>query len=580
MYSSNRFLIFLLLALSASHGVQSQTLNFPENYFTSPVPFRIYLAANFGEIRPDHFHSGIDIKTNSRSGEELLAAAEGFISRITVLPGGFGKAVYIQHPDGHTSVYGHLSRFTPKVEAYIRQKQYETESFSQNLFPQASRFIIKQGDLIGYSGNSGSSNGPHLHFEIRETHNQHPTNPLLYGLPIEDNISPIIRNIMIYPLPVANNKQGISEKTEYAVRGGYGNYTLRENQTIMVPPRFGIGIETYDLLNGYPNKCGVYSIELKIDSTRHSLILFNEFAFNETRYVNSHIDYQERTENRRNIQKTFSEPNNRSRIYETLINRGFIQPDDLDEHRVEFIIRDASQNTSSLRFNFQAVPAGNEGAPDEHKKDYLMTLPYDQKSSYKTTGFEMAIPPDAFYNSVNFKLAITPSVSSALSRTYHVHDQIVPIHKYISIRIKPDSIPAGAEGKLLLGGLDDQGKIFARGGEWKEGMVEFLTRDFGKYLVVIDTVPPTIHPVNFRANQDLSRLTSMRFTIKDDFSGVSGYQGYIDGKWALFEYDPKNDRLEYIFDGKRLEKNKLHELRIVVTDNKENMVEYKTKFKW
>ncbi len=568
-------LISFILGLYSLHA---QTL--PKNYFSSPVDFRIYLAANFGEIRTNHFHSGLDIKTKGRSGEFIRAAADGYVVRISISPGGFGKAIYINHPNGYTTVYGHLNRFTPDIEKYIKENQYSRKTFRITLFPTSDRFVVKKSQIIGYSGNTGSSTGPHLHFEIRDTGTEHPTNPLLYGFEIPDNIPPVINSIVLYPM---GKQSSISEKAikkKFRATKKDGNYILTNDAIINISGPVGVGIETYDLLNDVRNKCSIYSIELKIDGKRNSYFVFNEFAFSETRYMNSHIDYAERLKSKTTIRKTFVDPNNKLRIYQSVLNRGIFSFNDENVHEISLVVKDSYNNTSTINFRVRSLKPKNKYLVNQDENDYLMIFPFDKENKYGFDGFEINIPSYALYDSLKFKLVIAPKITGTYSKVYYIHNKYVPIQKYSTIRIKPENVPPGLESKLLLAALDDKKELFARGGKWNNGMVEMQTREFGIYLITADTISPNIRPYNFKIGPDLSHLRSLKFTITDNFSGIDKYTGYIDGQWVLFEYDPKKDRLFYTFDEERLERNKEHELILKVSDKKENETVFNMEFYW
>ncbi len=260
--------------------------------FISPVRIPLALSANFGELRTDHFHSGLDIKTQGVTGKEVVAASSGYVYRISISPGGFGRALYLRHPSGYSTVYGHLDKFTPELEDYVISRQYEEKSFMVTLWPPKDRFQFEQGDVIAYSGNSGSSSGPHLHYEIRKSDEEVPVNPLLFEFGVDDNIKPVIENLVIYPAgknTLINNQNRLLKLN---VTGGNGNYGISSQNEISVSGPAGFGFKAYDLLNNSYNKCSVYSIQLKIDSIPVFNYIMDAFSFNESRYVNSHIDYE------------------------------------------------------------------------------------------------------------------------------------------------------------------------------------------------------------------------------------------------------------------------------------------------
>lgn len=567
----------LFLFLITGVNLFSQA-DFPKKYFSSPIDFQIYLSANFAEIRPNHFHSGIDIKTKGRPGENVRSVADGKIVRINVSPTGFGRALYIEHPNGYTSVYGHMQKFIPQIEKYVKENQYKRKSFTVTLYPSKDQFKVKKGQLIGYSGNTGSSAGPHVHFEIRDTRNQHPTNPLLYGFDITDNISPILKSVYFYPLDDQSTVQDTPDKKRFLLSGGKGKYKLKKDSVLTFSGTLGIGIETYDLLNGVGNKCGIYSIEAKVDDKRYYYFELNEFSFAETRYINSHIDYEQIIRRKRKVQKLFIDPNNRLRFYETILNHGHLHFDDDSIHTIKLIVKDTYKNTSTLSFNIQATPPKSLPSAEQ---DYLMIMPYNRESHYELNGFEIKVPAFALYDSLKFRLSVTPPEEGSYSKIYHVHDKYTPVQNSFTIKIRPENVADSLYSKLLLAGMDSKKNVFARGGEFKNGYVEMKNREFGTYFVSIDTIPPTIHPVNFKTGTtDLTNRKYLRFTVKDDFSGISKYKGTIDGNWALFEYDPKYHRLQYNLDKDRIGKGKTHELVLKVSDQKKNAKIFRMKFKW
>jgi len=330
--------------------------DFPKDrtIFVSPVNIPILLSANFGELRIDHFHSGIDIKTQGVTGKEVVAADAGYIYRISVSPGGFGKALYIRHPSGFSTVYAHLDRFTPEIDDYVINQQYDRKSYLVTLFPSKDKFPVKQGDLIAFSGNSGSSGGPHLHFEIRKSDNEIPINPLFFDLGIEDDIKPVIEKLVIYPVnsnSFINNRQQIKK---VSVSGSQGRYFIPAEDEIIIKGAAGFGIKSFDLLNDSYNKCAAYTTELFIDSTLRFKYVMDGFSFNESRFINSHIDYENYMREKVYIERMFILPNDKLSVYKDVINRGVFNFNDNKVHYIEILISDIHNNKSSLTFKVKS----------------------------------------------------------------------------------------------------------------------------------------------------------------------------------------------------------------------------------
>jgi hypothetical protein len=299
-------LIYVVLLSGKAIGQNT----YPQNYFRNPLDIPISLAGSFGELRPNHFHSGIDIKTNSRENLNVYAVADGYVARIRVSANGFGNALYINHPNGYTSVYGHLNAYNPVIALYLKNMQYAKESFEVDLFPQAHELPVKKGDIVALSGNTGSSGGPHLHFELRETKTEITINPQLFGYEIEDRVPPAIQAIKLYPLSNSSAINGLNNSASFLVKGKAGNYTLAVSNPIEAHGNIVMGIITSDAQTSAGEKNGVYSIEIKMDGKRYYFHELDKFGFNETRGINSHIDYEERMKSKNTIQRSCVAPNN------------------------------------------------------------------------------------------------------------------------------------------------------------------------------------------------------------------------------------------------------------------------------
>jgi hypothetical protein len=569
-----RFFIFSILFFNNLDDVPKD-----KTIFKSPLKIPQLLSANFGELRADHFHSGLDIKTQGVTGKEVVAAADGFVSRISVAPGGFGNAVYITHPTGYSTVYGHLNRFSPEIEKYVKDHQYEKKSFTITLFPQKDEFPVKQGELIAWSGNSGSSGGPHVHFEIRKSDSEKPVNPLLFDFGMADNIKPVIEKLVIYPanrFTLINNE---NESKRITVSGGNGAYFIPAANEISISGLAGFGIKAYDLLNESNNRCAVYAIELKVDSITIFKYVMDAFAFTESRFVNSHIDYETFMKENTYIERAFVLPNDRLSVYRSVVHRGLFNFDDSKSHSAEIIATDVSGNKSTLKFRIKA-PASRRKLIVTLADSDIRVMPYNKTNTFSAENIAVNIPAGALYDTLNFSYRKEKGTSNMLSDIHYVHNKYTPVQKAYTLSIKPTSIPVGKESKMLLIQLVADHRIAISRSVWTEGYISADVLAFGRYYIGIDTIPPVISANGLTNGVNLSGRKELRIRISDELSGIKSYEGTIDGNWALFEYDQKNDLLTYSFDDTRIKKGSKHNLLLKVTDNRDNVSTFKCSFTW
>src|ERR1035437_4481505 len=418
-----RFFIFSILFLSTLNDVPKD-----KSIFIPPVKIPQLLSANFGDLRIDHFHSGIDIKTQGVTGKEVVASANGYIYRISITPGGFGNAIYIIHPSGYSTVYGHLERFAPEIEKFVKAQQYEKRSFPITLFPAREQFLVEQGDLIAYSGNSGGSGGPHLHFEIRKSDTEKPINPLLFEFGMVDNIKPIIEKLVIYPInrhSLVNNRNSIRKIN---VSGGHGVYFIPADNEISISGLAGFGIKAYDMLNDSPNKCAVYSIELSIDSISIFKYIMDGFPFTESRYVNSHIDYETFMKEDIYIERTFVLPGDKLSAYKYVTNRGIFNFNDDKSHSAEIIVTDANNNKSSLSFRIKAQSENQKSGASLIDQN-VQVMPYDRTNKFSSENISVNIPSGALYDTLYFSYKKENGTNEMLSDLHYIHNTSTPVQK-------------------------------------------------------------------------------------------------------------------------------------------------------
>lgn len=567
-------LLQALLFLSFISSAQEIT----KGYFRSPLDIPLYLSGNFGELRSNHFHAGLDIKTQGVEGQKVYAIADGYVSRIKVSPYGYGTALYVTHPNGFTSVYGHLKKYNETIEKVVKAYQYQKEQFSVQIFPPPYQLQVKKGDVIAYSGNSGGSGGPHLHFEIRNTKTEHPYNPLFFGFDIKDNVNPDIYAVTIYPLNDSSFINGSNRKKRIKAKGANGIYRFISNSPINLYGEFGFGIETVDRMSGTENTYGLHNIKLSYDSKPIYEHQIDEFAFHEGRYINSYLDYETYIKKRKRVQKSFIQKGNRLRIYKQLENKGTVSIRDGKEHVLKYTVSDLNGNNSSIQFkvsgNSTKIPSQaqlKQGAPK------VKFFPYNQRNTFVEDSLLLDLPKGVLYDDLYFEYQKTGALSNTVSPVYWLHNHYTPLHSYITISIKGSHLSASQRNKALIVSTVDRKHLYAEGGKWKGDNISAKTRSFGGYAIALDSIAPKITPINIYANANMSKKWSISLKITDNLSGIGSYRGTIDGKWVLMEYDAKNDKLSYFFDDERL-KSGQHVFQLVVKDKVGNKKIYKANF--
>ena len=565
--------LILLIFSSSAYAQKDEPVD--KAYYAAPVKIPISLAGNFAELRPNHFHGGIDIKTQGKTGLPVFAAADGYIARISVSQTGYGNSLYINHSNGTTTVYGHLQSFIKPVQDYIRNIQYEKETFVIDQTVPEDMFQVKKGDQIAFSGNTGSSGGPHLHFEIRKTKEEIILNPLLFNMPVKDKIKPSIQSLMVYPVSDDASVAGkqLPQRFDVVVNGS--SYLLKVNKTIPVYGEIGFGIQSVDLLDGSSNKCGIYSIKLSVDGKLIYSFKMDELIMDQTRYVNSQMDYALAVKTGRRLYRTWLEPGNKMNIYDSIIKRGLFTATDGKIHTVHYEIADAGGNKTNLSFKIQSQKTNITKSEPTGK--YFR---YDRKNKIDASGIEFTIPEGALYSNVDFQFNEKPSLPAFFSPVYQLHNTTVPLQFACPLRIKADRLPERLQDKVMLAQIDPgSGKIISATGKYDNGWVEGNIRVLGNYTLAVDTIPPKITPQIFDEKKALKDPTCLKIKVTDNFSGVDTFNGTIDDKWVLFEYDLKNNLLIYSFDKERFEFNKDHKLVLEVTDFKGNTSKYLVNFR-
>jgi murein DD-endopeptidase MepM/ murein hydrolase activator NlpD len=566
--------INLLLIISfLSFSIQAQdiykSIDYPQNYFRLPLDIAPVIAGSFGELRGNHFHSGLDYKTNQREGYPVYAVADGYISRLRVSATGFGNAVYITHPNGYTSVYGHLKKYNDRITQTVKTYQYRIESFEVD-FPLLSVEIpVKKGELIAWSGNSGGSGGPHLHFELRDSQTEETINPQLFGLTIPDRVKPTISGLYLYRM----NDEPFSEYTPkqyFQIAGANGVYKLNQSPVINVSGQFGFGIMTNDKNSASANTLGVYSIELELDRKTIYNSVWEKFSFENSRAINSHIDFPALLKTGRRIQKSFVDPGNPLKLYKTLVNNGLLNIADNEIHDVQYVIKDVAGNTSRLSFRIRYNP---DAVIKAKYIDATSRFVYNQDNRFESGDIKVFIPQGALYTDLNFNYNSTPKPTGAFSKVHTIHNNLTPLQKSYTLCIKPDStLTEELQSKAII--VDS--RRISHGGIYEDGFVKASARIFGNFFVAVDTVAPRIIPVNISDGKNMQDALKIIFKISDNLSGIRSFEGKIDERWVLMEFDAKSATLWHTFDERTLAG--VHNLQLFVTDMKNNSKIYTANF--
>ena len=544
---------------------------YTQNY-TSPLNIDLILSGTFGELRSNHFHAGIDLKTKGVEGLNVYSIADGYISRVKVSSFGYGKVIYISHYDGNTSVYAHLKEFSQKIDSIVKIEQYKNKKFEIDYYLQKDAIKVKQKEIIGKSGNSGSSAGAHLHFEIRDSKTQKPINPLYFNFKIKDEIKPNIKKLKFYNFNNNNKHQ-----TFDVIQKDKNNYSI--NDTLLTDGDFGIGISTYDKSNYAYNKNGVYSIKLYVDEKLTFHFLADTLDFITTRFINAHIDYKEKIQNKIKFHRLFKLPYNKLKNYKTNINNGIISLKDTNIHNIKIHVEDYNQNLSEIKFkvknslrkNDQYNLLNEEQIQDVVQKKFY----YKHKNIFLFKNLKIFLSDYSLYEDMIFRYSLLDSIKGVYGNIHRCHKKDTPLHKKYDLYIK-ENIPDNIKDKVYIAKREKENIFKYIGGIWEGLYLKTSSREFGDFCIVADSTGPIIKGINIFPGKKINKQKNIKLTIEDSKSGIKKFEATINDEWVLMDYDHKTKIVRYDFN--KIIKKGDNKFVLRVTDNCNNLTTYKAVF--
>jgi murein DD-endopeptidase MepM/ murein hydrolase activator NlpD len=562
-------ILFLSLLSISFIKYDNNPIKFPKDFFQSPISFPIHLAGTFGELRNNHFHTGIDIKASSnRIGDLVFTIGDGYISKVTILSYGYGKHIEVTHPNGYTSVYAHMDHFTSSIDSAIKKAQYKLEMFEVELKFHPTQYPVKRGEQIGTIGMTGSTAGPHLHLEIRVTDTYEACNPLLMGLSTIDQDAPFFTSLKIYKV---KDDEYLDLKT---IVLDHKNRAIELKDTIAImADTVSFGVSTFDN-SAFSGRNGTYKVEASVENNKFFGFEMNKIPMEYNKYIYAHIDYVHHLKTSTFFNNLFKHIGNRLEIYDDIPNNYIVL--DTVAKKITLKAKDVNGNQSSLIYYVKKAKNTivDELVIEESPFDYY--LPCSEESVITNSEAKLYFPQNALYKPLKLNYQIVKDSSyGAYSNVHIIHNRNTAIHSFITLRILSKNLPDSLKKKAFVGICNESNVYMSYGGKWIGNEIEANINQFGKYAILLDTIKPNIIPTT--GNTDFSKASKISFEITDNIKAAKKegnlyYKGMIDGKWILMEYDEKSKHLFYKIDGSIPKGN--HHFLLLVSDKRFNIAKH------
>ena len=558
-----RFSVFFLF-FCASVFAQA---DYPKDYFGLPLDIPMQLSGNFGELRPNHFHAGFDLRTQQKEGLKVYAVADGYVSRIKISTFGNGKTIYINHPNGYTSVYGHLKMANGEIENYIKLTHYKEQSFEIEMFFKPEEMVVKKGEVIAFSGNTGSSEGPHLHFEFRDSATEFIINPMLFGYNefLRDTKNPVVSGVYVYPLDskttVNHSKRPLLLNVSLQKDGTYLADKVVSNGSI------GFGISAYDSDDVSFNNNGVYKVQSFYNGKPNFGYEFNTYSFDDMRYINALIDYSRYKKMQQRVQKLFMKSPYNLSFIQADENKGVLlaTPNLASLYRIE--VSDFFGNKKTIAIPIRYDLLSTDISPEPTQSNYFVKANKD--SNFALVNMSVFFPAGTFYEDFDLNFDVK-------NDTLFLHHDTVPAHTNFTISIEDTKSTEAQREKMFIGRIEGK-KINYNPTYRKDSIFNTKVKILGKYTLVSDTIAPKISIAVPVEGKWISEQKTIQLSIYDDLSGIKSYNGYLNGKWVLFEYDNKTRKLTHYFSD-AIVADGANDLKVLVVDNVGNSTIFETRF--